>query len=215
MHDESYALPVAPAAGSSKRASGLHLAYAPRRRLLAVGTREKTVALYSFVGDYGSSASDSLGGADSAQQRPESTPKDWVHALTLSVAATPTSLTWDCRAEMSLAVGVGDSVSILSEAILHRKLREDVAALQVAGDHILVQRGQSLRFDRRVGILVKGIDASATHLAVWNAKKVEVYEFTQGGRMDMVGSFPSSASAVALHGQSLFQAVGSSIERAT
>ena len=69
-----------------------------------------------------------------------------------------------------------------------------------------------MRLDRRVGILIKGIDVSATHLAAWNGKKVEVYEFTQGGRMDMVGSFPSSSTAIALHGQNLYQASGSKIE---
>ena len=93
LHDESYALPVAAASESSRRGTGVVLAFASRRRILAVGTREATVALYSFVGDYGSSSN--------AVQRPESTPKDWMHTLTLSVAATPTSLAWDCMAEMS------------------------------------------------------------------------------------------------------------------
>ena len=203
VHDENYAISVssatAAATGGGRRDSALRLAFGARKRVLAVGTRGGAVALFRFVGEGGGVGT-----------RGPSSPKDWTHTLTLTVESAPTFLEWNAG-EAALAVGVADSVSILTETVLQRKLRDDIAVLQVAGDHVLVQRGGSSRFDKRVGLLIKGVDATTTHLVVWNQKKVEVYEFGASS-MDMVGSFPSKALSVALHGQNLLQAIGKNVE---
>jgi intraflagellar transport protein 140 len=126
-------------------------------------------------------------------------------------------------------------VSILNETVLQRALRDDVAALQLSIDRVLVQShspetptaanstdgkapsgpsgvGSPPVFGQvSAGLRVRGIAVDATNLVLWSGRQVEVYAIRERP-FRLVAAFPCPTTAVVLRSETLYCAVGSQIE---
>jgi len=159
-----------------------------KERLLAVCTCLGHIVLWRYIGD----VSD------------EGSIADWESVSTLSTTSNPAcEVLWSFR-DCSLFVRMPNGCSIMNETILHRTLSSDVAALQISAQKILVQRGASNRMETTVGLRIKGLDVTESHVLVWNQSRAEVYQFLDEN-MQKYSSFPTKAESMALYGETVFQ----------
>jgi hypothetical protein len=88
--------------------------------------------------------------------RSPSSAKDWEgETITTCGDEKVQSLTWG-PGESIFAATTTATTTVFSRAVLHRKLRQDVAAVQVSAKRVLVRRGASIQLDLFVGIRIKG-----------------------------------------------------------
>jgi hypothetical protein len=89
-------------------------------------------------------------------QRSASSQKDWEsESVTTCGTDQVQNLTWG-PGESIFAASTTSATSVFCRAVLHRKLRQDVAAVQVSAKRVLVRRGASIQLDLFVGIRIKG-----------------------------------------------------------
>eukprot|EP00002_Diphylleia_rotans_P014154 TRINITY_DN2751_c0_g1_i8.p1 TRINITY_DN2751_c0_g1~~TRINITY_DN2751_c0_g1_i8.p1 ORF type:complete len:1267 (-),score=275.99 TRINITY_DN2751_c0_g1_i8:1005-4805(-) len=181
-------------AGKDKSEKATCISFSQRTRILTVGTTEGRVVLWKFVGQYTAA---------------ESSAQDWSMIHESSVGGAVLSLT-SGRDHGLIVVVKADSISILSEIQMHRKLKEKVAVYQLAPDRLSVeQHGKGSSIFIKTNIRVKEIDITKARIAVWNSKKVEVYEINESGDVRQASSFAISQSVIAISQNALFMTTGS------
>ena len=187
----------------------LNISYNPRKHMLAASTVEGRVCIWKFSGELGDHHSAPGTGKDRASEG--SSASDWVGVNVLKRSNGPAPYLQWAFSFPGLALGGKSQCSIHMETELNRTLRNDVAAMQVSANTVLVHRGASTKMKKEVGMRIKGIAVNDTHLVVWNNEKVEVYAFEEK-HMELVSSFPSKSLSIALHGQTIFQTNGLNLD---
>ena len=208
--DENYVLTLKSAGFDSNERSVLaknratSLSFNPRQRYLAVGTRDGTVLMWKFVGDYSSKAAEKGKNATNAA--------DWKAVPAGKIEGTVTSLEWG-PGQGLLSAGSEFGAIMLSETVLHRALNNNVAAIQVSPTSISVEtkdsEGTASVTMVNADINVKGLVVDEKHVVVWNGKEAQVYEgFGEGSSQSrQIADFPCQARSIALRADTLFMAI--------
>jgi len=206
------------ASSSNESPEATCICFNSKSRILAVSTRQGRIHLWRFVGETATEISDDDANEDDEVHRgerprfqyPLSKEANWETVATLSAASAPVKeIQWAAK-DGCLAVVMESQLSVMTEAVLHRTLRGDVAAIQLSAQRILVQRGASIRLETDVDLRIKGLDVSETHVVVWSQRRAEVYEF-RDTVLEQVSAFDCAAEGIALYDETLFRANGSSL----
>eukprot|EP01002_Notosolenus_urceolatus_P015452 NODE_7_length_4446_cov_23.596543_g6_i0.p1 GENE.NODE_7_length_4446_cov_23.596543_g6_i0~~NODE_7_length_4446_cov_23.596543_g6_i0.p1 ORF type:complete len:1437 (-),score=556.32 NODE_7_length_4446_cov_23.596543_g6_i0:134-4204(-) len=170
-----------------------------RKRVLAGGTKEGRIVFWQYVG------------ANDLTTRP-STQEDWEAFAEIDLETAISDISWG-PGETLLAARLEESVSILHETVLKRKLAGQLAIVQmspecVAVEHIQAKTTQTVKS----GLRIKGLDLYGNHFAVYNGKQAELYEIKESANATLLKAFPCEAHAVALHAEGVFLAKKHCIE---
>ena len=187
----------------------IQLDYNPRNQTLAAGTQDGNVVMWRNL---------NAEFAKGANRGIASTADDWralpVHLMNGAIK----SLVWG-PGDHQLAACTLSGTSILNQSVLHRKHSKDYSVIQVNENEIAVHRSGDTR-DRykksiEAGINIAGLDVYGNTVAVWSGKKVEVYMLGEGddAGVKKLGTFPSRSPSCALQEQSIFTAVGDTVEK--
>ena len=194
--DENYVLTL-NSAGLARSERAISIAFNPLQRYIAAGTKDGSVVMWKFVGDYSDN--------NSKKSKSLTNAADWRPIPACSIQGSVNSLTWGAGMGL-LAAGSDFGCTMLAETILHRHLNDGVAAIQTNSDTVMVQSETGVNVDINCGINVKGLVVDSNHLVVWNGKEVQVYGFDEANHTTQKADFPSPARSVALRKDTLFMA---------
>lgn len=130
------------------------ISYHEKKRILAGGTQEGRVIMWKCK---------SLMTAESPSNR-----DGWEAQLPVSLAPNPiTQISW-AAGEGLLSASTQNSLSMLSEADLKKKIKDDLVALQSSNNCVEVRRLNRLDASMQVytNIKIKGMDVTSTHIVV-------------------------------------------------
>lgn len=167
-------------------------AFNAKKQILAAGTREGNVIMWRYVGEIGMSAASS---------------ENWEFLFEVSLGSRVISIQWGAGDNLLHAVKT-DGVSILSETVLHRRIREATSVFQLAPDRLAVEKvGQTSALFVKSTSRIKDLDLTKRNLVTWNGKKAEVYEIGETD-IQLTTSFNTTASTMAIASDYLFLVKG-------
>lgn len=157
------------------------LAYNHKQGILAGGTNSGHVAMWK----YNPSKSDD---------------HPWELQPPSEMEGNISQLEWGANCGV-LAVNTNTSVTILSQSVMNFHFNDKIAAVQVNPNHLSVQSFPSGHVtDLKTDVHIKGVFCNKSHTAIWNGKKVAVYEVSESKSLvRSAGSFNSDAQKMALH----------------
>eukprot|EP00998_Keelungia_sp_KM082_P005361 NODE_16_length_3996_cov_51.442233_g15_i0.p1 GENE.NODE_16_length_3996_cov_51.442233_g15_i0~~NODE_16_length_3996_cov_51.442233_g15_i0.p1 ORF type:complete len:1185 (-),score=344.87 NODE_16_length_3996_cov_51.442233_g15_i0:442-3720(-) len=177
------------------------VSFNPRKRVLAGGTREGRIVFWQFVGGESSTS-----------------PEDWEAFAEIDLDTAIHEIQWG-PGETLLSASMSESVSILHETILKRKMLNNTAVIQLSPECVFVENLTTKSTQTvKSGLRIKGLDLYGEHFCVWNGKLVEVYHIQDGGSsVPLLQSFeaPHPCAAAAMHSELLFIAQPRQIEAYT
>ena len=194
--DENYVLTL-NSAGLPRSERAVSIAFNPLQRYIAAGTKDGSVVMWKFVGDYSDN--------NSKKAKSLTNAADWRSIPASSIQGAVNSLTWGPGMGL-LAAGSDYGCTMLSETILHRHLNDGVAAIQTNSDTVMIQSENGVNAHINCGINVKGLVVDSNHLIVWNGKECQVYGFDESNHTTQKADFPSPARGIALRKDTLFMA---------
>eukprot|EP01012_Entosiphon_sulcatum_P045924 TRINITY_DN6146_c0_g1_i1.p1 TRINITY_DN6146_c0_g1~~TRINITY_DN6146_c0_g1_i1.p1 ORF type:complete len:1449 (+),score=295.84 TRINITY_DN6146_c0_g1_i1:53-4399(+) len=164
------------------------VAFNPRKRVIAGGTREGRIVFWQFVG------------AD-----PSVAAEDWEAFAEIDLDTGIGDIAWG-PGENLLSASMQDSVSILHETVLKRKLANGVALIQLSPECVFVEiMASKSTHTVKSGLRIKGLDMTDSHFCVWNGKFVELYQIGEGS-ITLQSQFEAPATCVCLHSDCIFVA---------
>uniref|UniRef100_A0A7S1IHP5 Guanine nucleotide-binding protein subunit beta-like protein n=1 Tax=Eutreptiella gymnastica TaxID=73025 RepID=A0A7S1IHP5_9EUGL len=164
------------------------IAYNRRKRVLASAIKDAKIVFWQFVG-----TDESI------------SPDDWEPFAEIDVEPGVHDI--QCGpGENLLSCSLPDSVSILHETILKRKMTSTVSLVQLSPEQVFVETldghaTHTVKTDLRV----KGLDLYGRRFCVWDGKKIELYEVKEDGSPPVrLHEFQAESTAVALHSEFIF-----------
>lgn len=105
-----------------------------------------------------------------------------------------------------LAVNSEETVIILSEQVMNAHYNSEIAAVQVSPSQLAIENFVTdYQQDLKTDVHIKGVYVTKTHTAIWNGKRVVVYEVASDKSMVRAeGSFNSDSPVVVVHEQSAY-----------
>ncbi|RMX59262.1 hypothetical protein pdam_00005737 [Pocillopora damicornis] len=105
-----------------------------------------------------------------------------------------------------LAVNTGETVIILNEQVMNAHYNLELAAVQVSPSQLAIENFTTgYCQDLKTDIHIKGVFVTKGHTAIWNGKKVVVYEVASDKSLVRAeGSFNSDSAVVVVHEQSVY-----------
>lgn len=105
-----------------------------------------------------------------------------------------------------LAVKSEETVIILNEQVMNAHYNHEIAAVQVSPSQLAIENfTTSYQQDLKTDIHIKGVFVTKTHTAIWNGKRVVIYEVSSDKSMVRAeGSFNSDSPVVVVHEQSVY-----------
>lgn len=105
-----------------------------------------------------------------------------------------------------LAVNTGKTVIILNEQVMNAHYNLELAAVQVSPSQLAIENFTTgYCQDLKTDIHIKGVFVTKSHTAIWNGKKVVVYEVASDKSLVRAeGSFNSDSAVVVVHEQSVY-----------
>jgi intraflagellar transport protein 140 len=207
--DENYVLGLSTAGPSIAHNDRLTtIAFNPNKRVLTGGTRNGKVVMWKFVGFQGSASK-----KDKSGKPQKTSAANWEPMVPITMAGAIKNLSWGPSANL-LAVsmpGHQHGPSILNETVLHRKLFEDTAAIQLTSERISIETSNGPVRTLDCGVRVKGLAMDSTHVVVWNGKKAEVFQHSSS-TMQRVSTFPTVSTNMCICGESLYRTGAAQIE---
>ena len=173
------------------------IAFNPRKRVLCGGTAAGRIVFWRYIGQ---------------QHGTEPSEADWEGLPAMESSAPIAAISWG-PGEGLLGLNNAENVSIVLETVMQYKHVGDVAAVQLTADSLMVQRGEDGRPARfGTNIRVKGLDLSDSYVMAWNGKRAEVRDIRDLSAPTLVSSFATRASVCAIHGETIYAAVGGRLE---
>lgn len=194
--DENYVLTL-NSAGLSRSERAISVAFNPLQRYIAAGTRDGSVVMWKFVGDYTD--------VNSKRNKSRTNAVDWRPVPASSIQGSVKSLAWG-PGQGLLAAGSDYGCTMLAETILHRHLNDGVAAIQINSDSVMLESETGVRASVNCGINIKGLVVDSNHLVVWNGKEAQVYGFDETSQATQKADFGCVARSIALRKDTLFMA---------
>ncbi|XP_065898421.1 intraflagellar transport protein 140 homolog isoform X2 [Dysidea avara] len=169
--------------------------YNMKKSLLAVATSSGHVALWQYCPYKGKSIG------------PRVEPADYwdLIIVTSPVTGFIYQIRWG-TAKGLLAVNYSQSIHLLSEQAMHSHFNEQVSAVQVTSNRVMVTyHSTKLEHGIDVEFLVKGVYVTKEHTAVWSDEKIVVYSLSADKSVARVaGSFTTTSSTILLYEYSVF-----------
>ena len=166
----------------------ISVAYNEKKRIITAGTQEGRVVMWKCKQLL---SGESPGSKDG-----------WDPQLPVSLGSNPISqVTWS-SSETVLSAGSFNSISVISETILRKKVRDGLVALQINNNSVEVRRlgkmESSINFTS--SIRIKGMDISSSLLVVWSGKVIESFNLTSEA---VTGKFQKNSFKCAAHKESV------------
>lgn len=173
------------------------VAFNRRKKALAGATRDGRVVFWQFVG------------AESCSVAPE----DWEPFADTDISGSVRDLQWG-PGESLLSASLPESVSILHETVLKRKMSHSVSVVQLSPESVIVETTDSHPSSHQVksALRIKGLDLYAKNFCIWDGKKVELYQVADLNAPQLLHTYEHAATTVAVHSEFVFIAKGTRIE---
>uniref|UniRef100_T1IR84 Uncharacterized protein n=1 Tax=Strigamia maritima TaxID=126957 RepID=T1IR84_STRMM len=168
------------------------ISFSTHKNTLCAGTSRGTVVLWKYLGD------------GSPTWRKESE-KAWQLQSPTTVQAAIKHVAFGSDRSY-LAVNTVREVYILSEQVLCAHYRDGLSAVQTSPTQLSIDLfATDQRINFRADIQVRGVYVTMDHLAVWDGKKVAVYEIsTDSAKMIAVGSFGVATRLIAMYENNVY-----------
>ncbi|XP_065660084.1 intraflagellar transport protein 140 homolog isoform X3 [Hydra vulgaris] len=129
----------------------------------------------------------------------------WVLQPPSDVVGSVTHLEWGASLGL-IAVNCVSSVTILNKATMSYSFSGNIAAVQLSPAHLLIKFFPSLHVeDLKTDMHIKGVHCNKNHAAIWNGKKVAIYEIPENKSfIRSAGSFTCDAHKVAVYEQNVY-----------
>ncbi|EDQ92235.1 uncharacterized protein MONBRDRAFT_17802 [Monosiga brevicollis MX1] len=173
------------------------VSYDPRSQLMAAGSRNGYVFMWKY---------------NAANLQDDDATTMWSFQPPIELSGSLVRLTWGPNSLLGAQNNV-DSVSILREHIMRKAFCATASAIQVSAARLVVDV-----FDKHTHSLdgdfsIKGVAVSQDAVATFGAREVAVHELVKDGNvLRSANAFPCAATAVALHGSTVFTAIESRVE---
>lgn len=190
--DKNYFLTLSDAdmTGKLLRDKTVCIAYHEKKRILAVGTQEGRVVMWKSKFLLSGEAPGSNEG--------------WEPQLPVTLSEAPISKVSWAQSEGLIYSLSSSSMSILTEAMLNKKVKSGILALQISNNLVEIRRLE--RYDTpmqlQTNCRIKGLDVTSTNLIVWNGKQVETHTLPDSGS-DIAALFKRKTYQSAAHGESV------------
>ncbi|XP_059152845.1 intraflagellar transport protein 140 homolog [Physella acuta] len=189
--DDNYILTLEGNSGYNTTETIMCLAYNKESGVLAGGTNLGNIALWKFSAVAGSRK---LEGDEKWKLQPPAT-----------VEGPVRQIEWSSTKGL-MAVNTIASVYILSEHVMSFSYRDQIAVVQYGPGALSIEMfGTGVHHDLKTEIQVKGICTTKDALAVWNGKRVIIYEYSPDKTQIMAaGSFVTDAMVISLNEQNVY-----------
>ncbi|XP_019615052.1 PREDICTED: intraflagellar transport protein 140 homolog [Branchiostoma belcheri] len=194
--DDNYALPL-PLDNTVSFTSGEAincLSFCSKKGVLAGGTSEGKVVMWRYAPAPGLAGKKQDGDTK------------WKFLSPTVLEGNITQIKWGSSLNL-LAVNIMATVIILSEQSMNAHFRDGVTAVQVSSTQLSIDNfNTKAHYDLKTEIQVKGVYVTQNNLAVWNGKKLVVYDVPsdKGGVIRMTGTFQTDSALVCMHEQNLY-----------
>ncbi|KAK7004477.1 intraflagellar transport protein 140 [Biomphalaria glabrata] len=167
------------------------LAYNKETGILAGGTKLGSIAFWKFSQHLQNSKVDGS--------------EKWTLQSPATVEGAIRKIEWSSTKGL-LAVNTIANVYIMSEKVMSFSYRDQNAVVQFGPNSISIEIFiSSLHHEIKTEIQVKGIYTTKDTLAVWNGKKVIIYEFTSDkSSLKTAGSFATESMIIVLYEQNVY-----------
>ncbi|XP_072167641.1 intraflagellar transport protein 140 homolog [Diadema setosum] len=166
------------------------VAYSAKKGILAGGTDRGRVAMWRYT-----VAAGILGRRQDGETK-------WKLQPPSNLEGNIVQIKWGSRRDL-LAINSLASSIILSEHIMSASMKTEVAVVQAGPSALSVDIfTNGAHHDIKTDIHIKGICNTKDHVAVWNGKKVVVYEISQTVRA--TGTFSTDSKLVCIHEQNIY-----------
>lgn len=166
----------------------ISVAYNDKKRIITAGTQEGRVVMWK--------CKQLLSGESPASK------EGWEPQLPVSLGTNPiTQVTWS-SSEAVLSASSATSISVISETILRKKVRDGCVALQLNNNTIEVRKFGKLESSSTFtsSIRIKGMDISSSLLVVWSGKVIESFNLSTE---NATGKFQKKSFKCAAHKESI------------
>ncbi|BFZ17235.1 hypothetical protein BsWGS_20274 [Bradybaena similaris] len=190
-HDDNYVLTLEGNPGFDRNEAIMSLAFNENSMVLAGGTNMGNIALWKYSPPAGSRKVDGE--------------EMWKPQAPATIDGPARQIEWS-HSRGLMAVNTFASVYILCEQVMNFSYRDQTAAVQYGPGAISVEIfSASVSHDLKTEIQVKGICTTKDTVAVWNGKRIVVYEFSvDKSTVKAAGSFATDAMVIRLYEQSVY-----------
>lgn len=167
--------------------------YCKKKGIIAAGTQMGNVAMWKYTPFTLSTISKRVDGE-----------KKWKLQSPISVNKPVLQLTWSIPKNL-LCVNLGNVSVVLSENLMCYCFNKQVAVIQRSPDVIAVEMfATGKREIIECNLKVKGIYTTKKALAIWNGKKIHIYEYsTDESCVNLIANFGTDSMNVCIFEQSL------------
>ncbi|XP_048847908.1 intraflagellar transport protein 140 homolog isoform X2 [Brienomyrus brachyistius] len=166
------------------------VSYSAAKDIVAAGTSKARIAMWKNVA------------LANQNQRPESL-CEWKLQTPTEVEGNVTQLQWGSSLNL-LAAQSSSTVLILSEHVMSTHFSQQVAAVQLSPNQLSVSCfGSGIQLNLHCDTHIKGVCVSKEMVAVWDGRRVSVYELSDS-TLCSTGSFPCESHALAMHRGSIY-----------
>lgn len=169
------------------------VAFCDSKGILAAGTGSGHIALFKHKPLH---TSTSMNRVD-----PETC---WHHQSPCSLSGYITKIVWG-SSKMLLAANLVESVYIMNEQILQAHCNQQTAAVQSGPMKLSVEFfGTDQYQDLNTDIQITGIFTTKENIAIWNGKKLVIYEISTDSNISAAGTFSTDTPIACLFEQNVY-----------
>ncbi|XP_076446737.1 intraflagellar transport protein 140 homolog [Babylonia areolata] len=190
-HNDNYVLTLDGHSSYDQNESLLCVGYSEEKATLAAGTNMGNIALWKF--------------APSPPGKKKEGEELWTLMPPATVEGPVRTIEW-CQQKSLLAVNTIANVFILSEQVMSSSFRAQTAVVQYAPSALAIELfANGSHHDLKTDIQVKGIYTTKDALAVWNGKRVILYEYSADKTtLKAAGQFMTEAMVIAVYEQNIY-----------
>lgn len=189
--NDNYVLSLEGHSSYDSNESLLCVGYNPERGILASGTNMGNIALWKF--------------SPPAPGHKKEGEDLWSLQVPATVEGPVRKIDW-CNQKSLMSVNTITNVYILSEQVMSASFHSQTAIVQYSPSALSIELfGSGSHHDLKTDIQVKGIYTTKDALAVWNGKRVIMYEFSADkSSLKAAGSFKTDAMVIVMYEQNIY-----------
>ncbi|KAK3579473.1 hypothetical protein CHS0354_028282 [Potamilus streckersoni] len=190
-NEDNYVLSLEGHSGYDPNENILCLAYSQAKGVLAGGTNMGNIALWKYAPPLGGKKVDS-------EQK-------WKLQTPATVEGPIRQIQWGSDKDL-LAVSTIANVFILNEHVMSASFRDQTAVVQFGPSSLSVEVfSNGTHHDLKTDFQVKGIYTTKDSLAVWNGRRVIIYEYSSDKTtIKASGSFATESMVICLYEQNVY-----------
>lgn len=191
QNEENYILHLDGHSGYDQNESISCLAYSENKGTLAAGTNMGNIALWKYSPPVGNKKVDGE--------------HKWKLQTPATVEGPISQVTWGSNKNL-LAVSTVAKVFMLNEHVMSGDFHEQTAVVQFGPSSLSIEVfATNMHHDLKTDIQVKGIYTTKDVLAVWNGRRVIIYEYSEDKTtIKASGSFTTDSMVMCLYDQNVY-----------